>query len=137
VLVIADMCHSGSATRNAVDPDRVVKAVDEQTNNRIMRKDRDYYKRLRESIPVGTRDVRATIGLISGCMDHQQSFENRREGLSELTLALSRAIRAGEYADYTSLHKAIIAVVPPEQTPQLSFYPEDDPPMKHEPPLTP
>lgn len=135
VLVIADSCHSGSATRNATNPDRAVKAMDARTNHRIMRKDSEHYDRLRENLPEQPGEIQATIGLISGCQDHQQSFENRKEGLSEMTIALTRCIETQEFGDYHALHEAILAIVPPDQTPQLSFLPVEDPPMAHEPPL--
>ncbi len=146
ILVIADSCHSGSMTHNQVRDHLVVKGLDETTERRINRKKGAYYAELKRELAarkaaksVEELEIKATIGLISGCMDHEQSFENTEAGQSEMTLAFFSAYeKHGDFDDYAALHQAILEEMQnKEQTPQLTWEPEarPNPPMSKEIPI--
>lgn len=65
------------------------------------------------AVPPGT----ASVLLISGCQDNQLSLDGTRNGL--FTQRLREVWATGAACTYPDLHRRIVALMPPQQTPNL------------------
>ena len=119
ILVLSDSCHSGSMTMGAEEEDMVVKAMPTKASKNIVRRDPDYYSRIRQTIPKGKPKIGATVRLISGCKDHQQSFENKPKLHGQFTLSMLNAWGNGFEGDYAQFYDAINATMPEYQNPNV------------------
>ncbi len=118
ILVLSDSCHSGSMTRSGSDDDMVAKAMPTRAAKNIIRRDPEHYTRLRQKLPQSSGRIGATVRLISGCKDHEQSFENRNEKHGQFTLALTQVWNDGQFGgNYTEFHQKITEAMPEYQNP--------------------
>ena len=134
ILVLSDSCHSGTvvkAGRHAALPAErrdalgTPRAMPRLTASKVLRRNRGYYRELAREIPARASDaatrtmarpVGASVRLISGCQDHQFSYDGVGNG--QFTGALLEAHGgAGFRGDYASFHRAIVERMPFEQTP--------------------
>lgn len=135
ILVVANCCHSGSMTRNAVDDDLVVRAIDERSANLLMRADPERYSRVRSGLETGG-EISATVKLISGCQDHQQSFEAKSLGHGQMTSALLALMEEGRAQCYADTHATILERMPKFQQPNLFEIGVENPRFDSEAPFT-
>lgn len=126
IVMLSDSCHSGTVARPAPwDTEN----VDPWPNRRIPLElqDRVYEanKRTYDGIQRKTKSrdekaVKAGVILISGCMDNQTSGDGPRNG--RFTGQLLEVWKDGRFkGTLPELHKAIVATMPPYQTPNLYF----------------
>ncbi len=123
VLVLSDSCHSGSMTMGSEEEGFVVKGMPELEAQMILLLEPERYSQKRSVLPDTRPDFRATVMLLSGCKDHQQSFEYSKGKHGHFTYALLQAWGdpqgEGFQGDYDALIKAIDAGVGrTKQTPQ-------------------
>lgn len=136
ILVLSDSCHSGTMTRDARDMfEAVVPMIVERnmiTDQQPRTKDlpravqdatyeqhRDVYDGIQRSHKASDEiDVEAAVLLISGCQDDQLSLDGKRNGL--FTQTLLRVWDNGQFSGaYRAFHRAIQALMPPTQSPNL------------------
>lgn len=131
ILVFSDSCHSGSVTKQAYYRAALTAAgagassTTEKIKYRFMppdaalrtyRKNRAFYDKILKQKGAKKPEVKATILLISGCMDNQLSSDGDFNGL--FTANMLRVWDDGKFKkSYRSFHKAIVKRMPPDQTP--------------------
>ena len=78
----------------------------------------------------------ARVLLISGCQDNQLSLDGRKNGL--FTQRLLEVWDSGRFngADYLELHRRILTMMPPQQTPNLYWATPRDPAFEAQYPFT-
>ena len=142
ILMLSDSCHSGTVAKLALSQPGNAAAraalsaygVSGEVRFRVMptdvalrtyRQNKAFYdpilrkKGRRESAArrkPGTKDIKASVRLISGCQDNQLSSDGTFNGL--FTGTLLRVWHDGHFkGSYASFHKAIVKRMPPSQTP--------------------
>jgi len=136
ILVLSDSCHSGSITRGAADAEEVPKAMPENIAKSIVRNDPEHYVRIRQQLAKGPKKIGATIRLISGCKDYQQSFENQPKKHGLFTAALLGAWQEGSAKDYNQFKAAIEERMPKYQNPNLLVLGADNEEFSTQKPFT-
>ncbi|MBI3649539.1 MAG: caspase family protein [Acidobacteria bacterium] len=133
VLVLSDSCHSGSVTKQAYYRAALTAAGAGASSTtrkikyrfmppdaalRTYRKNRAFYDAILKQKDAKPADVKATILLLSGCMDNQLSSDGDFNGL--FTANLLRVWNDSKFKKgYRAFHQAIIKRMPPEQTPNF------------------
>lgn len=123
VLVLSDSCHSGTITRAKLRPPSLLgasKAIPPAVNRATYYANREMYDPILSSrlLAEARQKVRASVQLISGCADNQESYDGAFNGL--FTGTLLKTWNAGKFSgNYTAFRKRITASMPPEQTPNL------------------
>lgn len=118
IIVLSDSCHSGSTTR--------VRPTVRRGRMRKMPGFRavavyEKHKAIYDAIQLGLKgteqeDIKATVLLISGCMDHQLSLDGDRNGL--FTETLKAVWKKGDFSGgYGDFRDKIAAEMPEDQTP--------------------
>ena len=131
VLVLSDSCHSGSAARWGIgvarSPDGFqaeqlgiqgarYRCMPVQACAKAYRINRSFYDEIQQNIPQELPPVETTVRLISGCQDNQLSLDGVFNGL--FTGQLLRVWSSGRFqGNYAEFHRAIVANMPPTQTP--------------------
>jgi hypothetical protein len=154
ILVVSDSCHSGTITRElylsalaatgalhamvgGTDERPVMRAMPDNVAQRVYRANRAFYDHLQDGI-AGDKNApppRASVLLISGCQDNQQSADGTFNGL--FTSNLLRVWKQGDFTgDYRAFHKAIVARMPPIQTPNYFRVGANDSAFDAQPPFT-
>jgi metacaspase-1 len=124
ITMLSDSCHSGTVAKPftigeaAAPPDlgrRIPLDVEEATYRDHKRK----YDRIQDEVPTrSASSIAATVSLISGCMDNQTSADGRVNG--RFTGRLLQVWDEGRFrGSLAKLHKAILAGMPSDQTPNL------------------
>ncbi len=127
ILVLSDSCHSGTVTRDAQaaamartptgEPPRY-RVMPPPVAQRVYRANKEFYDNLAKKAG-NARDldkVAATVLLISGCQDNQLSQDGTFNGL--FTGQLLTIWNGGSFKkDYRRFHAAILATMPPDQSP--------------------
>lgn len=124
IFVLSDSCHSGTVLRNVpafirggprirAMPLRVVRAT-QQAHAKL-------YKNIQNSHPAGEKvKVKASVLLISGCMDNQFSQDGERNGL--FTGTLKTVWNGGKFKlGYRKFRDVIVSKMPADQTPNYFF----------------
>lgn len=133
IFVLSDSCHSGTATRVA-EFSAVVRAAQKEASNikprampeDVSRKVYQAHRALYDALQAGLPDferagVNANVLLISGCQDNQLSGDMGTNGV--FTNALKRIWNNGQFqGNYRSFHRAIRAIMPLHQQPNLFTY---------------
>jgi hypothetical protein len=127
ILVFSDSCHSGTVTRDALamaiakgrsaDQPRF-RNMPPEVALRVYRANRDFYDKIADKTKNARdlADAKASILLISGCQDNQLSQDGTFNGL--FTGQLLKVWNEGKYKkSYRRFHSAILATMPPDQSP--------------------
>ena len=134
IVVLSDSCHSGTVVRAlpALDGRRGVVAVAEASvgprflartlaaglEGRAYRAQKKLYDDIQREKPKGESDIAASVLLISGCQDSQESMDGPINGA--FTGALLRIWNDGAFAgSYRSFHRKIQRELPFTQNPNL------------------
>jgi hypothetical protein len=131
IFVLSDSCHSGTVTREMYYQAKPVTRVDagqaryrampRDVALRVYRANKQFYDNIQKSVPsnVETADaIGASVLLISGCQDNQLSQDGDFNGL--FTARLLEVWHEGAFKkNYARFHKAIVNLMPPDQTPNL------------------
>ena len=150
ILVFSDSCHSGTVTRAAfyaaMTGSGTAGGTPQGTRYRSMPNtvaqrtywaNRDFYDPiLRDPQLQGSEGtVKASVMLISGCQDNQQSADGTFNGL--FTGTLLHVWNGGKFnKDYRAFHRAIVDFMPPDQTPNYYVIGEIDRPFEMQTPFT-
>jgi metacaspase-1 len=125
IVMLSDSCHSGTVSRAPLGPGtaparkasvasrRMPLDVEERTYSAHRRT----YDRIQRSVsPRSTADVKATIELVSGCQDNQESLDGRVNGL--FTEQLLKTWNDGAFkGSVKRLRDVVSKRMPPTQTP--------------------
>ncbi len=131
ILVFSDSCHSGTVTKlayysrigNALNPSDNPQAIrfrvmPPDVALRVYRKNRAFYNKILEdpSLKEAKDTVKASVLLMSGCMDNQLSSDGVANGLftSQMLAVWKEGIFKGSYRRF---YREIIKRMPPDQTP--------------------
>lgn len=139
IFVLSDSCHSGTVVRDVPPfitggprskfmPRSIGKAV-EKANAAL-------YRSIQEAHPGAEKGkVRASVVLISGCMDNQTSLDGERNGA--FTGALKKVWAGGKFSGHHRLFRdKIVALLPSSQTPNYYFVGAANPVFEGQKPFT-
>ncbi|MGD9701146.1 MAG: caspase family protein [Acidimicrobiia bacterium] len=119
IIVLSDSCHSGTITRDrppTIDPlpSRRMPPVRAQA---VYEANKKLYDGIQRKIPSrDAKSIKASVTLISGCLDNQTSGDGDRNG--RFTGELLTVWNNGNFgAPLPRLHKAVLNNMPPFQTP--------------------
>lgn len=127
VLVLSDSCHSGTMLKSASPAvDTVERVPDDFTESRLMPRAtaidvgeayRAFYADIQRKLPRPKPRIQATVRLLSGCQEHEQSFGNKETG--RFTAAVKEVFADGTYPhSYQQFHIDIQAAVAKAMNPQ-------------------
>jgi hypothetical protein len=146
VLLLSDSCHSGTMARDMPPAGAVPSAARSARDPRGMPLEvaaRTYYahqvmydKLLKDPANKRARDAtRASILLISGCMDNQTSSDGAYNGL--FTGTLLRVWNGGKFTgSYKKFWKKITSLMPKDQSPNFFWATARDPVFEGQAPFT-
>ena len=132
ILMLSDSCHSGTVAKEAfffgtgLRP-AVSRAMPRDIALMTFLQNEDFYTDLQKDTPKETKvKVKASVLLLSGCQDNQESSDGLRNGLFTATLLAvwkNGAFKQG----YKAFHKKIGSYMPPVQSPNYYFVGEPNP----------
>ncbi len=151
LLVVSDSCHSGTLLKGVdladvnlreagrvVEPDDVfeqARAMPRSVAKHTALKNRQFYADLQYSLPYPRPEIQATVRLLAGCQDDEQSFESK-SGSGRFTEALKQTYADGNFkGDYTAFHQAIVEKVKEKQTPNHAVHGTPNEVFDKEPPF--
>lgn len=131
-LVFSDSCHSGTITREplyrqigrmkaarefGVPQAPVLRGVPDAVQKDVLAEHGGLYRDIRRRTRRVTRgEIKASVLLISGCQDNQQSMDGAVNGL--FTEKLLQVWADGAFSgDYARFHRRILDLMPPVQSP--------------------
>ena len=127
VLVLSDSCHSGTMLRS-VNPSLPgqERVIDDFTISRLMprqvavstdRKHRSRYTDIQNALPKPRPEIKASVKLLSGCREYEQSFCNAVTG--RFTAAVKKVFDNGAFeGNYEQFHTGIKEAVAVAMNPQ-------------------
>ena len=125
IVMLSDSCHSGTVskaplgpgTRPARKPAVASRRLPLDVEERTYAAHRRLYDRIQRSVPTtAAADVKATIELVSGCQDNQESMDGRVNGL--FTEQLLKAWDDGAFTGSVKRLRDVVSKrMPPTQTP--------------------
>jgi hypothetical protein len=129
MFVLSDSCHSGTVTREmyyrAQPASRLdgtemrARAMPRDVALRVYRAHKKFYDDIQGAVKAKAESsdaIGASIILISGCQDNQTSSDGDFNGL--FTARLLEVWQEGAYRkSYPKFHRAIVNLMPPDQTP--------------------
>jgi metacaspase-1 len=150
ILVFSDSCHSGTVTKMAYYQGTATARGQGVTSRevryrfmppdvalRTYRKNKPFYDRiLKVKVPPEKKAaVKASVLLVSGCMDNQLSSDGDFNGL--FTAQLLKVWKNGAFkGDYKKFHKEIVKRMPPDQTPNYFWVGAANPKFVAQTPFT-
>ena len=124
ILVLSDSCHSGTVTRDVPDfiagePRR--RAMPRSVGIRVEKAHQALYRSIQKAHPGAEKArVRASVLLISGCMDNQFSMDGEKNGA--FTGTLKQVWAGGRFkANYRKFRDKIVSLMDQSQTPNYYF----------------
>jgi hypothetical protein len=146
VLVLSDSCHSGTVTRVALSGEtivappgagRVPRAMPREVASRTYHANQKMYDEILRNpeLKNARASTKASILLISGCMDNQTSSDGTFNGL--FTGTLLRVWNGGKFtASYKKFWKKIVGSMPSDQTPNFFWATARDATFERQRPFT-
>ena len=134
ICILSDSCHSGTTARGGADEISHARgfkkrSVSRQAADATYEKNKAFYDSLQVEAPA---KIDASLLLLSGCQDHEESGEDSEIGHGNFTYALKDLWNDGEFkGTYADLHKAIRDYMPEWQNPNI--YPDRSPLKKERP----
>ncbi|HEY8207384.1 MAG TPA: caspase family protein [Myxococcaceae bacterium] len=124
VEMFSDSCHSGTVAKPmpwANTEKAVARRMPLDVEERTYKAHKELYDSIQAKVPSRkSADVKASIGLISGCQDNQTSADGPVNG--RFTGRFLEVWDGGRFKrSIRRLHKAIVAGMPRDQTPNLYF----------------
>jgi metacaspase-1 len=138
ILVLSDSCHSGTILRE-VQRSRVRgprrRAMPTEIVKQVQKAHARLYRGIQAAASGEDLTVRATVLLISGCMDNQYSMDGPRNGA--YTAALKRVWAGGKFSgNYRAFRNRIASLMDPSQTPNYSVVGAPNPVFEAQKPFT-
>jgi len=124
ILVLSDSCHSGTVLREIpafVSGGPRIRAMPTTVARKVQKAHAALYRQIQDEHPAAeSAVVKASVLLVSGCMDNQTSMDGARNGLFTGTLkkVWSNGAFKGNYRKFRDL---IVAKMPSDQTPNYYF----------------
>lgn len=127
VLVVSDSCHSGTLLRD-INPALMGENIieDDFTISRLMprkvavdtfRKNKTRYTDIQNALPKPRPEIKASVRLLSGCEEQEESFSNAVTG--RFTAAIKKVFGDGAFeGDYEKFHSDIKEAVALRRNPQ-------------------
>ena len=126
LLVLSDSCHSGTMLKGDAPPRRHPEIVDDFVYSRAMprsaaietfRENRSFYAQIQDALPHPPPEIRASVRLLSGCQENEESFGSKEVG--RFTDAVRNVFADGTFqGGYKSFHREIVAAVAKAMNPQ-------------------
>jgi hypothetical protein len=146
VLVLSDSCHSGTMLKDISDPRHDTGIIDDFVYSRAMprsaavetfKNNRSFYAQIQDALPSPRPEIRASVRLLSGCQEHEESFGNKEFG--RFTNAVKTVFADGAFSgSYKAFHREIVAAVAKAmnpQTPGHALIGKPDPNYDNQPPF--
>lgn len=141
IIVLSDSCHSGTVTKELSyglvngenrSSDKLYRFLPTEFSNIEFKANEERYN----AIPKPNKaDLACTVKLISGCQDNQLSSDGRVNGL--FTEKLLKVWNNGAFTqNYAAFHKAIVKLLPSDQTPNLYTIGKSNPTFDNQKPFT-
>jgi metacaspase-1 len=139
ILVLSDSCHSGTVTRAVpafIEGGDRVRAMPREVGTRVERAHAKMYRDIQVAHPrKASAEVRASVLLISGCMDNQYSMDGAKNGA--FTGTLKKVWRNGKFqGHYRRFRDRIVAQMPATQTPNYYVVGAPNPAFEAQKPFT-
>ncbi|MET0681797.1 MAG: caspase family protein [Casimicrobiaceae bacterium] len=124
ILVLSDSCHSGTVLREIpafVSGGPRIRAMPTTVVRKVQKAHAALYRKIQDEHPAAeSAVVKASVLLVSGCMDNQTSLDGPRNGL--FTGTLKKVWSNGSFkGNYRKLRDTIVAKMPADQTPNYYF----------------
>lgn len=131
VLVLSDSCHSGTMlkgekksegdTEHVEDEYIYSRAVPRSTSIKAFKNHYEYYASLQSELPTPRPEIAASVRLLSGCQEDQQSFGSPTTG--RFTEAVKNVFADGAFeGSYRQFHAQIIKAVEKAMNPQTPVH---------------
>jgi hypothetical protein len=139
ILVLSDSCHSGSVTRAVpkfLSGGPRARFMPRSIGEKVEAAHRKLYREI-QNAHTGTEKakVKASVLLISGCMDNQLSMDGDRNGA--FTHMLKTVWAGGRFrGGYRTFRDTIVSRMPNTQTPNYYFVGEGNPAFEGQRPFT-
>ena len=124
ILVLSDSCHSGTVLREIpafVSGGPRIRAMPTTVARKVQKAHAALYRKIQDEHPAAeSAVVKASVLLVSGCMDNQTSMDGARNGL--FTGTLKTVWNNGAFkGNYRKLRDMVVAKMPADQTPNYYF----------------
>lgn len=155
IYVLSDSCHSGTVIKAAVrksSPEYIqkrnlIKSMPANVAIKSNMKRKKFYEKIQKEIgkkkdgPIfadGQWSVKASVKLLSGCQDNQESGASPDEfHNSDFTDRLLLIWKGGTFNNiYQSFHSKVISIMPSNQTPKVFSVGPEDPDFDRQAPFT-
>jgi hypothetical protein len=139
ILVLSDSCHSGTVTRAV--PDFISggprpRAMPRSVGEKVEKAHNALYRSIQKAHPGSEKSkVRASVLLISGCMDNQFSMDGEKNGA--FTGTLKKVWAGGRFSGtYRKFRDKIVSFMDATQTPNYYFVGAPNPEFESQKPFT-
>ena len=139
ILVLSDSCHSGTVTRDvppSISGGPRRRAMPRSVGAKVEKAHAALYRSIQKAHPGSEKaKVRASVLLISGCMDNQFSMDGEKNGA--FTGTLKKVWAGGKFAaSYRKFRDKIVSLMAETQTPNYYFVGAANPVFEAQKPFT-